>query len=198
MKQYRTAEVAALAGIHPNTVRLYEQWGLIPKPKRKENGYRVFNELHVQQIQLVRTAFQIEIVQLEKEHDNAEEAIRIVRHILSGWKQEGRRSMKRKDVSVYLGISMDTLRNWEMNGLLTVKRKENGYRIYTDNDIKRLKIIRSLRCANYSLEAILLPIFALHSIRQTMMTLFLSALGCLFPSLPQKRTPIRSWICWKK
>ena len=50
---------------------------------------------------------------------------------------------------------MDTLRNWEMNGLLTVKRKQNGYRIYSEQDIKRLKIIRSLRCANYSLEAIL-------------------------------------------
>lgn len=48
----------------------------------------------------------------------------------------------------------DTLRNWEMNGLLTVKRKNNGYRVYTDEDIQRLKIIRSLRCANYSLEAI--------------------------------------------
>ena len=42
-----------------------------------------------------------------------------------------------------------------MNGLLTVKRKENGFRVYTDEDIKRLKIIRSLRCAKYSLEAIL-------------------------------------------
>lgn len=42
-----------------------------------------------------------------------------------------------------------------MNGLLTVKRMQNGYRVYTDEDIKRLKIIRSLRCANYSLEAIL-------------------------------------------
>ena len=50
---------------------------------------------------------------------------------------------------------MDTLRNWEMNGLLTIKRKQNGYRVYTDEDIQRLKIIRSLRCANYSLEAIL-------------------------------------------
>ncbi len=50
---------------------------------------------------------------------------------------------------------MDALRNWEMNGLLTVKRKDNGYRVYTDGDIQRLKIIRSLRCANYSLEAIL-------------------------------------------
>jgi DNA-binding transcriptional MerR regulator len=50
---------------------------------------------------------------------------------------------------------MDTLRNWEMNGLLSVKRKQNGYRIYTQNDIQILKIIRSLRCANYSLAAIL-------------------------------------------
>ncbi len=50
---------------------------------------------------------------------------------------------------------MDTLRNWEMNGLLAVKRRQNGYRVYTDEDIKRLKIIRALRCAGYSLEAIL-------------------------------------------
>lgn len=36
--------------------------------------------------------------------------------------------MKQKEVSEYLGITMDSLRNWEMNGLLTVKRRENGYR----------------------------------------------------------------------
>ena len=41
-----------------------------------------------------------------------------------------------------------------MNGLVTIKRKQNGYRIYTDEDIRKLKIIRVLRCANYSLEAI--------------------------------------------
>lgn len=68
-----------MIGIHPNTVRLYEELKLIPKPERRANGYRVF----------------------------------------------------------------------------TVKRKNNGYRVYTDEDIRRLKIIRSLRCANYSLEAIL-------------------------------------------
>ena len=54
-----------------------------------------------------------------------------------------------------MGLSIDTIRNWEMNGLLTVKRKQNGYRVYDSNDINRLKIIRSLRCANYSLSAIL-------------------------------------------
>ena len=76
---------------------------------------------------------------LRQERDNAEDAIHIVKQIISGETQENRAFMKRKEVSEYLGISMDALRNWEMNGLLAVKRKENGYRIYTGDDIKRLK-----------------------------------------------------------
>ena len=94
-------------------------------------------------------------MQIRQEQRNAEEAIKIVKQILSGGVQENSYNLKRKDVSNLLDISMDTLQNWEMNGLLTVKRKNNGYRVYTDEDIQRLKIIRSLRCANYSLEAIL-------------------------------------------
>ena len=187
MNTYTTSQVAAMIGIHPNTVRLYEEWGIIPRPERKSNGYRIFTDFHIEQIRLARTAFQIEILQnglrkkifqmvklsaagkfdqaltltdtyvsgLRQERDNAEDAIHIVKQIISGETQENRAFMKRKEVSEYLGISMDALRNWEMNGLLAVKRKENGYRIYTGDDIKRLKIIRSLRCANYSLEAIL-------------------------------------------
>ncbi|MGN0379015.1 MAG: MerR family transcriptional regulator [Butyrivibrio sp.] len=95
------------------------------------------------------------IEQVILERNNAEEAIEIVKQLLSGCEQTYTQSLKRNEVSKELDISMDTLRNWELNGLLTVKRKENGYRIYTDDDIRKLKIIRSLRCANYSLEAIL-------------------------------------------
>ena len=187
MVTYKTAEVAAVIGVHPNTVRLYEKWGLIPEAKRQANGYRVFTAFHIQQFWLARTAFQIEVLQsglrkkivevvklsaqgnfdgailltkeyiadLKKERNHAEEAICIVQHILSGNSPGDPIFLKRKEVSDYLDISMDTLRNWEMNGLLTVKRKQNGYRVYSEQDIKRLKIIRSLRRANYSLEAIL-------------------------------------------
>lgn len=187
MNTYKTAEIAALIGIHPNTVRLYEELKLIPKPQRRPNGYRVFTDLHVEQFRLARLAFQIEVlqnglrkkivqmvktaaagdfdtalaltqdylVQVKQERINAEEAIIIAKQALSGGGRENTRLLKRKEVSEYLNISMDTLRNWEMNGLLSVKRKQNGYRVYCDKDIKRLKIIRSLRCANYSLEAIL-------------------------------------------
>lgn len=187
MNTYKTAEVAAVIGVHPNTVRLYEEWEMIPTPRRQPNGYRIFTDFHIEQFKLARLAFQIEVLQnglrkkmiqmvktsaigdfdkalslateyleqLKSERTNAEEAVALVQEILSGEASEHCHSLKRKEVSEYLNISMDTLRNWEMNGLLTVKRKENGYRIYTDDDIRRLKIIRSLRCANYSLEAIL-------------------------------------------
>ena len=93
--------------------------------------------------------------QVREERRNAEEAIEIVKQLLSGSSSALSGNLKRKEVSELLGITMDTLRNWEMNGLLTVKRKANGYRVYTSEDIQRLKIIRSLRCANYSLESIL-------------------------------------------
>ena len=63
MKKYRTSEVAEMIGIHPNTVRFYEKWGLITKTVREENGYRVFNDQHIYQIQVARLGFEIEILQ---------------------------------------------------------------------------------------------------------------------------------------
>lgn len=100
--------------------------------------------------------------QIKSEQRNAEEAIAIVEQLLTGSKQ-GTNSVffTRKETADYLQITMDALRNWEMNGLLTIKRKQNGYRVYTDEDIRLIKIIRSLRCANYSLAAILRMLNAL-------------------------------------
>ena len=63
MNTYRTSEIAALIGIHPNTVRLYEQSDLIPRPERQSNGYRIFTDIHVEQFKLARLAFQIEVLQ---------------------------------------------------------------------------------------------------------------------------------------
>ena len=193
MNTYTTSQVAKIIGIHPNTVRMYEEWGLIPLAERKPNGYRIFTDFHIQQLRLARTAFQIEVLQnglrkkavdtvkfsakgnfdkalmfaeeylsqIQREKINAEESIRIVQQVLSGKSAKHTLLLKRKEVSEYLDISMDTLRNWERNGLLQVKRKENGYRAYTSDDIERLKVIRTLRLANYSLEAILRMLNAL-------------------------------------
>lgn len=134
MNTYKTAEVAAIIGIHPNTVRLYEKLNLIPKPKRLPNGYRVFTDFHIQQCKLIRLAFQIEVLQnglrkkiaqmitvsatgdfdtaititeeylkqIKQEHQNAEEAIEIVKDILSGGVRENSTQLKEKMYQSYL------------------------------------------------------------------------------------------------
>ncbi|HHV28090.1 MerR family transcriptional regulator [Acetivibrio mesophilus] len=184
---YTTSQIAKIIGIHPNTVRMYEELELISKPLRRPNGYRVFTDIHIYQFKIARTAFQIEVLQnglrkriievvklsankqydkaiqlthqyiqaVKQEIDNANEAVEITKELLQGLTQENTVFLTRKEVSTTLGVTMDTLRNWEMNGLLKVKRSENGYRVYSNEDIQKLKIIRSLRCANYSLSAIL-------------------------------------------
>ena len=63
MNTFRTNEVAKMIGIHVNTVRLYEECGLIPKPERQENGYRIFTDLHIEQFRLARKVLQTEILQ---------------------------------------------------------------------------------------------------------------------------------------
>ena len=193
MNTYTTTEVAKIIGIHSNTVRMYEEWGLIPQAERKSNGYRVFTDFHIEQFRLARIALKIEVLQnglrkkvveiikfsanrdfdkalmfaeeyrsqIQQEQKNAEEAIGIAKQILVGKSAEQAFFLKRKEVSEYLEISIDTLRNWERNDLLKVKRKQNGYRAYSGDDIERLKMIRTLRLANYSLEAILRMLNAL-------------------------------------
>ena len=55
MNTYRTAEVAAAIGIHPNTVRLYEKLSLIPKPEREANGYRISNAEDIKRLKVIRS-----------------------------------------------------------------------------------------------------------------------------------------------
>ena len=53
--------------------------------------------------------------------------------------------MKIKQVEELVGITKKNIRFYEEQGLLEVKRAENGYREYSLNDVKRLQEIRLLR-----------------------------------------------------
>lgn len=101
------------------------------------------------------------IQQVKEERNNALNAIAITKSILDGSMDAPKLELTRQETANYLGVTIDTLRNWELNGLLNIKRRKNGYRYYTGDDIQILKIIRSLRCANYSLVSILRMLQAL-------------------------------------
>ena len=57
MKPLRTSDLARAAGVHPNTVRLYVEWGLIPPVERTPAGYRLFTEHHLDCLRLARTIY---------------------------------------------------------------------------------------------------------------------------------------------
>ncbi len=53
---YRTTEIAREVGVHPNTVRMYEQWGFLPPVVRSANNYRRYTRFHLEQMRLARMA----------------------------------------------------------------------------------------------------------------------------------------------
>ena len=196
---YSTSQIADKFGLHPNTIRLYENWGVISSPERKPNGYRAFTDEHIKQIEIVRLALRAEVLQnglrkqavqiiqtvalrdyekaltltndyiknIDKETEFSNAAIVIVERILHNRPMKaGTTLYTRQQAADELNTTIDTLRNWELNGLLTVKRKENGYRVYDESDMQTLKVIRELRVANYSLSAILRMLNALHGKKQ--------------------------------
>lgn len=187
MKTYRTGEIASLTGLHPNTIRMYEEIGFIAKPARLPNGYRVFTRFDLEQVRFCRLALRAEalqnglrdtavaiirlsaasdfsrarqltreyIVQINCEIAFVEEAIQSVETALTCHPHAARSARKRREAAEVLGITVETLRNWERNGLINDGQLRNGCRIYTAEDMKRLLIIRTLRCANYSISSIL-------------------------------------------
>ena len=63
MKVYNTSTIAKEFNIHPNTVRFYEEIGFLPQIPRKENGYRLYNQIHYEQLKLIRIGLKSELLQ---------------------------------------------------------------------------------------------------------------------------------------
>jgi DNA-binding transcriptional MerR regulator len=188
-KFLRTSDLARAVGIHPNTVRLYVDWGLIPPVERSPSGYRRFTQKHLDCLRLARLIYATEypgrdlrassneIIQhvvadnwtgaLEKAHEHLASVKAELKHadtaanLLEHWAQNiaGKSDgdpLAISEVSKLLGVSHDVIRNWERNGLISIRRNShNNYRLFDKKDIERLRIIRMLSHAGYSHMAML-------------------------------------------
>ncbi len=52
----RIGELARRAGVNSRTIRFYEAIGLVPKPARLLNGYRVYDERDLERLRFIRRA----------------------------------------------------------------------------------------------------------------------------------------------
>lgn len=55
-RHLKTSDIAKLVGVHPNTVRLYEEKGFLPSIPRSRSGYRLYTTLHLEQMRLAHLA----------------------------------------------------------------------------------------------------------------------------------------------
>jgi MerR family transcriptional regulator, copper efflux regulator len=70
----QSGEVAAAAGVNIQTLRYYERRGLLPKPRRRDSGYREYDTETVQLVRFIKRAQELgftlsevaELVQLRK------------------------------------------------------------------------------------------------------------------------------------
>jgi DNA-binding transcriptional MerR regulator len=56
---YRSGELAKICGCSPDTIRHYEQLGLIQKPLRSENRYRKYSKETIHRIKQIQAALRI-------------------------------------------------------------------------------------------------------------------------------------------
>lgn len=185
----RTSDIAKAVGVHPNTVRRYEEWGFLPPIPRSASGYRLFTEFHLDQMRLARTSLHgpwpgrkikrsaLTLVRQAASGDlggaleQAYNYLALVRaeraqadaaaDLLERWSQGAAADATAKPLSIgetarLLDVTTDVLRNWERNGLIRVPRNpRNSYRLYGAAEIGRLRVIRMLSRAGYSMMAIL-------------------------------------------
>jgi DNA-binding transcriptional MerR regulator len=187
-RHLRTSEIAQAVGCHPNTVRLYLEWGYLPPVNRSPSNYRLFEERHLDHMRLAWMTFSGQfpgsvirrsgralvihaasgdlggalemgyshLALVRSERAQAEAAA----ELLSRWSQGTAADatigpLRIGDAARRLNVSVDMLRNWENNGLIDVPRAGNGYRQYGAEELGRLRVIRMLVRAGYSMMAIL-------------------------------------------
>ncbi|HYD35816.1 MAG TPA: MerR family transcriptional regulator [Vitreimonas sp.] len=56
MKHLTVSQLGKAIGVTPKTIRFYESEGLITPTKRAENGYRLYDESLVEELQLIKQA----------------------------------------------------------------------------------------------------------------------------------------------
>ncbi len=85
---FRSGELAAKAGVSSDTLRHYERVGVLPRPPRGKNGYRLYPAAAVERLRLVRRAMGIgftleELARLLRARANGSPPCREVRRLAS-------------------------------------------------------------------------------------------------------------------
>jgi DNA-binding transcriptional MerR regulator len=135
-------------------VRLALQW---PYVGDKSRLYQLVENAATGDLGMaIELAYQY-LAQVRVERTIAESALDFLERWAAGhWLDAPRQEVHIRKAAAHLNVSVDMLRNWERNGLIEIPRDPaNNYRLYGTAEFGRLRVIRTLVQAGYSLQAIL-------------------------------------------
>jgi len=179
---YSTHQIAEHAGVCVNTVRNYEKYGFISKPKRADNGYRIYTDVHVLQMTICRLVFSPYINSLIRKaamaviYSSTKEDFVLCRvqtdkyiEVVENELNKANEAVKalanfrkpknsniyydRKEAATMIGTTAETIRNWERNGLITAVKKGNKS-VYNQTEIDFMRLIYLLLSGGFNIQKI--------------------------------------------
>lgn len=179
---YTPTQIAKQLHVSTTTLRRYEKLNLIPDVPRTASNRRTYTSIHFQAFTAIRAllkAFDIPVAyevmkcikqgnivdslwlinqQLQKiqmEKQRVESILNMI-HQTDFSKYEDNQitdEMTIGEVANICGVNPSAIRHWEKEGLIRSKRNpQNGYRIFTSRELRKIIVISSLRKTVYFID----------------------------------------------
>ncbi|MGG1518015.1 MerR family transcriptional regulator [Paenibacillus oryzisoli] len=179
---YTPAQIAEMLQVSTTTLRRYEGQGLIPDVPRTSGSHRSYGPVHLQAFRSIRAllkGFDIPPAYEAMRHvkrGTAVEGLWQLNEQLNDLQEEKRRvqaiseMIQRSDLTPYgnapipaqmtigqaaqlAGVNTSAIRHWEQEGLVSSDRQHrSGYRLYTQKELRKILVIRSLRRTVYYID----------------------------------------------
>ncbi|MBU5351656.1 MerR family transcriptional regulator [Paenibacillus barcinonensis] len=182
MEKYTPKQIANALQVSTTTLRRYEEQDLIPVVPRTNSNHRCYTSIHFHAFTTIRAllkGYNIPVVyevmrmikrsrceealwlvneqqfHIQVEKQRVEEILTMIQHAeFNQYKNvKLNKYMRIGEAAKIAGVNTSAIRHWENEGLVHSERNnENGYRIYSISELRKILIISSLRKTVYYIE----------------------------------------------
>lgn len=182
MDKYTPKHIAEILNISTTTLRRYEEQDLIPEVPRTKSNHRIYTSVHFQAFNTIRIllkGYEIPVVyevmrmirikkfdmalwlvneqlfHIQVERQRVEEILTMIQ--TTDFNQFKKIKLKEfmsiGEVAEIANVNTSAIRHWEHEGLIHSERnKNNGYRIFTMPELRKILVISSLRKTVFYIE----------------------------------------------
>ncbi|WP_445477645.1 MerR family transcriptional regulator [Lysinibacillus irui] len=182
METYTPKQIANTLNVSTTTLRRYEEQDLIPVVPRTNSNHRFYTSIHFQAFTTIRAllkGYDIPVVykvmrmmkrsrfeealwlvneqqfQIQVEKQRVEEILTTIQsaELIQYRNVKLNECMSIGEAAIIAGVNTSAIRHWENEGLIQSERnKENGYRMFSKPELRKILVISSLRKTVYYIE----------------------------------------------